>query len=81
VEDEGAVAQDDGLGSPPDTWQPGDLVVRWHLIELPSDLAPGLYQPQVGWYNPETGERLRLEGDGAPFADRLPLTPMEVVQE
>jgi hypothetical protein len=78
---EGALAQNDGLGSPPDTWQSGDVVVRWHRIELPSDLAPGLYQPQVGWYNPETSERLRLEGDGTPFADRLPLTPMEVSQE
>jgi len=75
------MAQNDGLGSPPDTWRPGDLVVRWHAIDLPPDVPAGpsnLYQPQVGWYNPETGQRLRLQSDGVTLADHLWLMPIEV---
>jgi hypothetical protein len=75
------VAQNDGLGSPPDTWRPGDLIVRWHAIDLPPDVPTGssnLYQPQVGWYNPETGQRLLLQSDGVTLADHLWLMPVEV---
>lgn len=72
------IVQDDGLGSPPDTWQPGDLIVRRHRLALPADLPPGLYRPQIGWYNPETDERLFLESNGAPVADRLLLGQVDV---
>jgi hypothetical protein len=80
MEGEQPVAQNDGLGSPPDTWRPGDLLIRWHLFELPADLPPGLYRLQVGWYNPETGERLPLVSDGATVADRLLLMSVEVTK-
>jgi 4-amino-4-deoxy-L-arabinose transferase-like glycosyltransferase len=48
----------------------------WQIsqLALPGDLAPGQYQVEVGWYNPETGERVK-RADGS---DRLLLTPLEV---
>ncbi len=48
----------------------------WQIsqLALPGDLPPGQYQVEVGWYNPETGERLK-RADGS---DRLLLTPLEV---
>lgn len=49
----------------------------WQIsrLTLPSDLPPGQYQVEVGWYSPETGERLKRD-DGS---DRLLLTPLEVI--
>jgi hypothetical protein len=48
----------------------------WQLsrIQLPVDLAPDTYQVELGWYNPDTGERLKLD-DGS---DRFLLEPIEV---
>jgi hypothetical protein len=48
-------------------WQIGSLT-------LPSDLAPGKYMVEVGWYHPETGARLKSD-DGS---DRFLLPPLEV---
>jgi 4-amino-4-deoxy-L-arabinose transferase-like glycosyltransferase len=73
------VAQNDGLGSPPNTWRSGDLLIRYHPLALPAGLPPGLYQPQIGWYNPDTNERLPVVSDGVPLADRLLLKLIEVV--
>ncbi len=35
----------------------------WQIsqLTLPGDLPPGQYQVEVGWYNPETGERLKRD--------------------
>jgi 4-amino-4-deoxy-L-arabinose transferase-like glycosyltransferase len=44
-------------------------------LALPGDLPPGQYQIEVGWYNPETGERLKWD-DGS---ERYLLPPLEVV--
>jgi len=46
------------------TLRPGDLLLQFSRFTLPGTLTPGRYQVEVGWYNPETGERLRLT-DGA----------------
>ncbi len=59
------VAQGDGvpgyLGSLPTTlWRAGEPVLDRHVIPLPADLEPGRYSLQVGWYDFQTGERLRL---------------------
>ena len=49
----------------------------WQIsqLTLPGDLPPGQYQIEVGWYSPETGERLKRT-DGS---DRLLLAPLEVI--
>jgi hypothetical protein len=64
------IAQDDGMGSPPEGWAEGDLLIQKHVIPLPTelssaevDLSP--YSFQVGvYYAAEDGERLpTLTGD------------------
>jgi 4-amino-4-deoxy-L-arabinose transferase-like glycosyltransferase len=67
------IAQHDGLGSPPDTWVTGDLIVQKHTVPLPADLAPGRYPLQVGLYDSVTGDRLPVL-----TADRLLLYSLEV---
>lgn len=42
---------------------------------VPADLPPGTYAVEVGWYHPETGERL-TRADGS---DRYRLSPLEVI--
>jgi hypothetical protein len=51
-----------------DFWQFGQLI-------LPNNVPPGQYQVEIGWYNPETGERLKRD-DGS---DRFLLDPIEVI--
>jgi hypothetical protein len=39
---------------------------RWQskvTIHLPDDLPPGLYAVNVGWFKPDTGERIAVQGD------------------
>jgi len=59
------VAQGDGvpgyLGALPTTlWQPGEALLDRHVVALPADLMAGRYVLRVGWYDPESGERLLL---------------------
>nr|MBP7689142.1 hypothetical protein [Thermoflexales bacterium] len=46
------------------TLRVGDMVQQINQVNLPADLTPGTYTVEVGWYNPDTGERLTLP-DGA----------------
>jgi hypothetical protein len=72
-DDETIIAQRDGI---PGDWQrptPGwntDEVIRTdHTFD---SLAPGTYPVRIGWYNPQTGERVLLEsGDNALLLDDL----------
>ncbi len=66
------VAQDDGLGYPPHTWQPGDRFLQLARLPLPPDLPPGDYTLQFGLYDRATGARWPvLNADGQPAGDRL----------
>jgi hypothetical protein len=49
----------------------------WQIsqLTLPTDLPSGRYAIEIGWYDPETGQRLKCD-DGA---DRFLLPPLEVV--
>jgi hypothetical protein len=62
--DDAAIAQGDAppLGGrwPTSLWLPGITLDDVHTISLPEDLAAGSYHLLVGFYNPATGERLRL---------------------
>ncbi|MBP6788754.1 MAG: hypothetical protein KA170_14275, partial [Candidatus Promineofilum sp.] len=70
------VAQDDGLGYPPHTWQPGDRFLQLARLPLPADLPPGDYTLQFGLYDRATGARWPvLNADGRPAGDRLLLPP------
>ncbi|MGC8839038.1 MAG: hypothetical protein ACP5UM_11535, partial [Anaerolineae bacterium] len=63
------LAQDDGVpggGTLPTTgWLPGEYVSEHHVLSLPGDAAPGTYRLLVGWYRPEDGARVPVEGEGA----------------
>ena len=66
------VAQDDGLGYPPHTWQPGDRFIQLARLPLPPDLPPGDYTLQFGLYDRATGARWPvLNAEGQPAGDRL----------
>jgi len=66
------VAQDDGLGYPPHTWQPGDRFLQLARLPLPPDLPPGDYTLQFGFYDRATGARWPvLNAEGQPAGDRL----------
>lgn len=59
------VAKDDeipiGGRSPTDDWVPGDWFVDPHTLSL-EDVEPGTYTVRVGFFDPETSERLRVYG-------------------
>ncbi len=81
LSEEGApLAQADRLDVPSDQWQPGDVFVELHEINLPAALEGGEYRLGVGIY-PEKAwqQRLPLEIDDAPAGDTLFLPPLEVV--
>ncbi len=54
---------------PTSWWDPGEIVIDSYSLALPPDLAPGLYTLQVGWYEPETGQRLLLKNGDADFVN------------
>ena len=48
-------------GESPTTRLAADKYLRdEHRIDVPATLAPGRYELRVGWYDPQTGKRLRL---------------------
>ncbi len=70
------VAQHDGLGSPPERWRTGDLIVQRHTLSLPADRPAGPHTPVIGLYEAQgPGTRLMLWPDDA---DHLALAPLEV---
>jgi hypothetical protein len=63
------VAQADHIPSealvalPTSTWREGETVPDVSYLQVPADTPPGEYQLLVGMYNPDTMERLAVEGD------------------
>ena len=47
----------DGLTAPATCWQAGDRIEQRYAISLPSDLPPGSYPIEIGWYDADTGQR------------------------
>lgn len=60
----------DGL-YPTSLWDTGDLVNDVHLVKAP---PPGRYRLSIGWYRPDTGQRLALANGG----DELDLGEIDV---
>ena len=64
---------------PTTTWRAGEVIVDEYAIPLAADAPPGTYRIEIGLYDAASGERLPLLGpDGAPAADHLILTVVEV---
>lgn len=43
---------------PTSWWEQGEVIVDDRVFPLPSDIQPGEYELELGWYDLETGERL-----------------------
>lgn len=65
-------------------WAPGEVVVDYHPLRLPTDLAPGTYRILVGLYTRPDWTRLPViapEGEGASSATAAVVATVHVVNE
>ena len=62
---------DDRLDVWYDEWIPGDRFAQVQEVALDPTAVPGEYQVEIGWYYPQTMERLTVIRDGIPIADRV----------
>jgi hypothetical protein len=58
-------AMPQGGAAPTSAWQAGQRVADRLTLRVPPDAAPGLYNIEIGLYDPATGERLRVDGSDA----------------
>jgi 4-amino-4-deoxy-L-arabinose transferase-like glycosyltransferase len=72
------VAQQDGLGYPPHSWDAGDHFVHVHHIQTDPNLPTGQYWLQLGLYERKTGLRWQVVNDDEELGDRLLLGPLVV---
>ena len=72
------LAQHDGEPAgdtrPTTTWQPGEVISDTYGLLIPFGTPPGMYQIEVGLYDPDTGQRLHTVRG----ADHVPLDPFPV---
>lgn len=68
----------DGFGAPPNRWIAGDVIVQLHRLALPTDLPPGLYPLELGWYEQSSGMRWTVPLSDGSQIDRLLLSPLQV---
>jgi len=65
-----------------DVWHgtlwPGDLIAQVQELALSPDAPPGEYQLEIGWYNPDTMQRLPVLEGTTPIADRVLLRPVRM---
>ncbi len=62
-----AVPRDGGY--PTTWWLPGEVVADTHVLALPGDAPSEAYRLIAGWYDPETGARLLVSGQGMDFVE------------
>ncbi len=72
------VAVGDGLGMPWDQVEIGDIIVQNHVMDLPSDLFPGIYWIQTGAYRLDTMTRFPILNEQGPAGDRILLPSLEI---
>ncbi|MEJ2149264.1 MAG: glycosyltransferase family 39 protein [Chloroflexota bacterium] len=61
-------------------WQPGEVFEEERRIGLPSDIPPGLYELELGWFSDETGDRLNVIGEDGQIVDnRLVLSTVRIL--
>jgi hypothetical protein len=77
------LAQGDGLPAggfrPTTSWRQDEVIVDEHTIQVPAGLDPGTYDLWVGFFDPETNERLPIFIDGIQQADdRLLLEDLQI---
>jgi hypothetical protein len=70
--------QHDGFGAAVTMLEPGDMVIQHHVITVAADAQPGVYQLQVGLYDPNTLDRFVARPPDAPPIDRVLLSTLNV---
>ncbi len=67
-----------GFSYPTGQWTAGEVVSD--EVDLPTkDVAPGSYDLAVGWYDPDTKQRLQaVDSEGAPLSDNRLLLPSNI---
>jgi hypothetical protein len=61
-------------------WQPGEVFEEERRVSLPSDIPPGLYELELGWFSAETGDRLNVIGEDGQIVDnRLVLSTVRIL--
>ncbi|MBC8448786.1 MAG: hypothetical protein H8D78_13645 [Chloroflexi bacterium] len=50
--------------APTSTWQPGQIIEDHYRLTLPAETPPGVYEIEIGWYLPATGDRLKVGFSG-----------------
>jgi hypothetical protein len=63
---------------PTSQWQPGEAVDDAYVLDLPSDLPPGHYQLQAGWYLLATARRLPVLDELGTAVDDKIVVPLVV---
>jgi hypothetical protein len=63
---------------PTSQWQPGEAVDDAYVLDLPSDLPPGHYQLQAGWYLLATARRLSVLDEFGTAVDDKIVVPLVV---
>jgi hypothetical protein len=72
------VAQDDRLGVPRHTWQPGDEFVQVHRLNI-ANVPPGKYRLALGLYDRADNSRwAAADRSGQPLGDRISISEIEV---
>lgn len=66
---------------PTTAWAVGEAVADTYLVPIQPDAPPGVYQVEIGIYEPITGQRLAvLDEGGQPVDDRILLQAVEVLK-
>jgi 4-amino-4-deoxy-L-arabinose transferase-like glycosyltransferase len=64
---------------PTSQWKPGEIVDDPYLVQLATDLPPGQYRLQIGWYLLSTLRRLPvLDEDGLSLDDKMTIEDLVV---
>jgi hypothetical protein len=82
-EDQQAGQQDNmplGGAAPTTCWVPGEVIADPYEIVVGSEVAPGEYTLETGFYLLETGQRLPTSGPAAAPEGRIILTTVSVVE-
>ncbi|MCS7222389.1 MAG: DUF2079 domain-containing protein [Anaerolineae bacterium] len=67
-----------GNSWPTSRWRPGDLVPDLYAINLAPTLSPGLYRICLGMYDPDSGKRVDIAGEGVDQAMQAIYLPVQV---
>ena len=75
----GADRQPQGGAAPTSSWSKGQPIMDEYELVTPPDAPPDVYEIEVGFYLPETGDRLDLlDQDGRPMGNRVLLSKVRV---